>query len=44
MEACDLVKFAKYKPARNDIESVSGTAKKFIEDSKEIYMKKEGKP
>ena len=38
MEACDLVKFAKYNPARNDIESVFNTAKKFIEESKEIYM------
>ena len=38
MEACDLVKFAKYKPARNDIEGVFNTAKKFIEESKEIYM------
>ncbi len=41
MEACDLVKFAKYKPVRNDIESVFNTAKKFIEESKEVYMKKE---
>jgi len=41
MEACDLVKFAKYKPARNDIEGVFNTAKKFIEESKEVYMKKE---
>ncbi len=42
MEACDLVKFAKYKPATNDIEGVSNTAKKFIEESKEVYLKKEG--
>jgi len=41
MEACDLVKFAKYRPARNDIESLFDTAKKFIEESKEVYMKKE---
>ena len=41
MEACDLVKFAKYKPSRNDIESVINTAKKFIEESKDMYMKKE---
>jgi hypothetical protein len=41
MEACDLVKFAKYKPARNDIESVFNAAKKFIEESKEVYTKKE---
>jgi hypothetical protein len=43
MEACDLVKFAKYKPARNDTESVFNTAKKFIEESKEVYMKKEAR-
>ncbi len=41
MEACDLVKFAKYKPARSDIDGVFNTAKKFIEESKEIYMRKE---
>ncbi len=35
MKACDLVKFAKYKPSRNDIESVFNTAKKFIEESKD---------
>lgn len=40
MEACDLVKFAKYTPVRSDIESVFSTAKKFIEDTKEVYMKK----
>jgi len=38
MEACDLVKFAKYTPARNDIESVFNTASNFIEETKEIYM------
>ena len=43
MEACDLVKFAKYKPARNDIDSVFNTAKKFIEESKDVYIKKEAK-
>lgn len=43
MEACDLVKFAKHKPARNDIEGVFNTAKKFIEESKEVDMKKETK-
>jgi len=43
MEACDLVKFAKYKPARNDIEGVFNTAKKFIEESKETYLEKEAK-
>jgi len=43
MEACDLVKFAKYKPARSDIDGVFNTAKKFIEESKDVYMKKEVK-
>jgi len=43
METCDLVKFAKYKPAMNDIENIFNTAKKFIDESKEIYMKKEAK-
>ena len=43
MEACDLVKFAKYAPARSDIESVFDTAGKFIEETKEIYMNKEVK-
>jgi len=38
MEACDLVKFAKYTPARTDMESVFDTASKFIEETKEIYM------
>lgn len=41
MEACDLVKFAKHKPTRNDISDVCDTAKKFIEESKEVYTKKE---
>jgi len=41
MEACDLVKFAKYRPARNDIEGVFNTAKQFIEESKDTCMKKE---
>lgn len=38
MEACDLVKFAKYMPARIDIEAVFDTAKKFIEETKEVYI------
>lgn len=41
MEACDLVKFARYAPSRSDIESVFNTAKKFIEETIEVYMKKE---
>ena len=40
MEACDLVKFAKYAPARTDIASVLDTASKFIEETKEIYTKR----
>ena len=43
MEACDLVKFAKYKPVHSDVEGVFNTAKKFVEESKDIYMKKEAK-
>jgi hypothetical protein len=43
MEACDLVKFAKHKPSRNDIESVFGTAKKFIEESKDPALLSEDK-
>lgn len=44
MGACDMVKFAKYKPVRNDIEGVCNTAKKFIEESKEVYINKGAKP
>ncbi len=43
MEACDLVKFAKYKPAMNDIDGVFNAAKKFIEESKDVYMNKEAR-
>ena len=35
MEACDLVKFAKHAPAKDETESVFTTAKKFIEETKE---------
>lgn len=35
MEACDLVKFAKYKPDRAGIESVFETAKNFILETKD---------
>lgn len=31
LSACDLVKFAKYTPARNEMEEVMASAKKFIE-------------
>ena len=34
LNACDLVKFAKYNPAKGEMESVSLAAKKFIEETK----------
>ncbi len=34
LNACDLVKFAKYAPTRTEIDSVFLTAKKFIEETK----------
>lgn len=34
MEACDLVKFAKHAPSREEIDSVFMTAKNFIEETK----------
>ena len=34
MEACDLVKFAKHAPAKDEAEAVLTTAKKFIEGTK----------
>lgn len=37
MEACDLVKFAKHAPSRDEIESVFTTAKKFIEETANEY-------
>lgn len=37
MEACDLVKFAKHAPSRDEIESIFTTAKKFIEETKGEY-------
>ena len=40
LNACDLVKFAKYTPARQEMESVFAAARKFIEDTKEIFMPK----
>ena len=38
MEACDLVKFAKHTPAGTEIEGVFTTAKKFIEETKDINV------
>lgn len=34
LNACDLVKFARYNPAKGEMESVSLAAKKFIEETK----------
>ncbi|MCX5677489.1 MAG: hypothetical protein NTY76_00040 [Candidatus Omnitrophica bacterium] len=36
MNACDLVKFAKYKPTGEETEKVYVTAKNFIEETKEV--------
>ncbi len=38
LNACDLVKFAKYKPARNEAESVYVAAKKFIDETKKLCL------
>ncbi|MDP3792056.1 MAG: hypothetical protein Q8R38_08465 [Candidatus Omnitrophota bacterium] len=38
MEACDLVKFAKHAPSKDEIGSVFTTAKKFIEETKGEYV------
>lgn len=40
LNACDLVKFAKYAPARNETEAVFTAAKKFVEETKEAALKK----
>lgn len=37
MEACDLVKFAKHTPSKEEINSVFTTAKKFVEETKGEY-------
>lgn len=37
MEACDLVKFARHTPSLAEIDSVFVTAKKFIEETKNLY-------
>lgn len=38
LEACDLVKFAKHAPLRDEIDSLLTTAKKFIEETKGEYV------
>ena len=40
LNACDLVKFAKYTPARAEMESVFTAAKKFIEETRAMFMPK----
>lgn len=42
LNACDLVKFAKYTPARNEAESVYVSAKKFVDETKKLFMPEEG--
>lgn len=39
MEACDLVKFARHTPSAAEIDSVLTAAKKFIEETKEAYVR-----
>lgn len=38
MAACDMVKFAKYSPDRPETEAVFVTAKKFIEETKNVHI------
>ena len=38
MEACDLVKFARHTPSKEEIDSVFISAKKFIEETKGEYV------
>jgi len=38
LSACDLVKFAKYKPLNAEIESLFTTAKKFAEETKDVHI------
>jgi len=44
LNACDLVKFAKYTPARNEAESVYVAAKKFVDETKRLFMPEELRP
>jgi len=39
LNACDMVKFAKYNPSRNETQSVFATAKNFVEETKIIFLK-----
>jgi hypothetical protein len=42
MEACDLVKFARYVPARKEADTVLVTARNFVDGSKGFLDKKKG--
>ena len=38
LNACDLVKFAKYLPPSSEVEAVFMTAKKFVEETKDVRV------
>ena len=38
LNACDLVKFAKYAPSRAEAEAVYMTARKFVEETKDVHI------
>jgi hypothetical protein len=43
LNACDLVKFAKYTPAKGEMETVYILAKKFIEETMKIFLPQTGR-
>jgi hypothetical protein len=42
LEACDLVKFARHVPKTEEVESVLGAARNFIEETKPVLQAKKG--
>ena len=38
LNSCDLVKFAKYAPDKDETDSVFNTARKFIEETKDVHV------
>jgi len=40
LKACDLVKFAKYRPSKSEMEAVYFTAKRFVEESRSAMSEK----
>lgn len=38
LSACDLVKFAKYKPLGSEVESMFTTAKRFVEETRDAHI------